>query len=449
MNANVAATVKSKVMCTFLRHGFIRCFVMAHLLRQSDVNPSNRGNLVTVSTGPGSQTSLREANAARVIDAVRTYGSITQVELTAVTGLSQATISNIVKRLTNHGVLKTEGTIRSGRRAQLVSLVRSSGVLAGVQVGRRGLRVAVSDFSLAIQEQKSLPLPANHRSDTTLDRASMLIVEIIEAIGSNVDELSAVGITLAAPVDPESGYISIPGLLPGWEDLDVAEILSRRLNRPVAVDNDANAAALAESRLGALRGVDNGIYVRASYSTGAGVLIRGDIHRGARGVAGEIGHVQVEPTGLICQCGARGCLNTVVGADVLVESLRLSRGYSSLSDVIRGANDSDPGCRQVITDAGAQIGKVLADYAVSFGPTHVVVGGELATMGELLLAPLRDALAGRPLLGESVVVEPAHLGQNAEIYGSLALALEQAKADEGVDSPTQQAARTAERVRGS
>lgn len=155
MNANVAATVKSKVMCTFLRHGFIRCFVMAHLLRQSDVNPSNRGNLVTVSTGPGSQTSLREANAARVIDAVRTYGSITQVELTAVTGLSQATISNIVKRLTNHGVLKTEGTIRSGRRAQLVSLVR---VVAGCL---RECKLGVADY---VWQSPIFLLPSRSRS---------------------------------------------------------------------------------------------------------------------------------------------------------------------------------------------------------------------------------------------------------------------------------------------
>lgn len=405
------------------------------------------GSFWTVSVGPGSQTSLREANAARVIEAVRTYGSITQVELTAVTGLSQATISNIVKRLASEGVFRTENTIRSGRRAQLVSLIRSSGLLAAVQVGRRAVKVAISDFSLNIQKQKVLPLPANHRSDTTLDRASILIVDLIDQVGGDVDGLSAVGISLAAPVDPESGEISLPGILPGWEDLDVASVLSRRLDRPVAVDNDANAAVLAESRMGALRSIENGLYIRASHATGAGVLVRGGVHYGLRGVAGEIGHVQVEPTGLICPCGGRGCLNTVVGADALVESLRLSRGYSSLSDVIREANNGDLGCKQVISDAGARIGSVIADYAVMFGPTNIVVGGELATTGALLLDPLRDALAMRPLVGEGVVVEEAELGQDAEIYGSLYLALGESRRPEGLESSL--TAPAMEKVRGS
>lgn len=400
-----------------------------------------------MTVGPGSQTSLREANTARVIEAVRSFGSITQVELTAATGLSQATISNIVKRLTAQGVFRTENTIRSGRRAQLVSLIRRSGLLAGVQVGRRSLKVAISDFTLEIQQQKVLPLPINHRSDTTLDRAAILIVELIERMGGDVDELSAVGMVLAAPVDPESGLISIPGILPGWEDLNVSSVLSKRLNRTVAVDNDANAAALAESRAGALRGIENGVYVRASYSTGAGVLVRGSIHHGLHGVAGEIGHVQVEPMGLICPCGGRGCLNTVVGADALVESLRLSRGYSSLSDVIREANNGDLGCRQVIGDAGARIGSVVADYAVMFGPTKIVIGGELADTGALLLDPLRDALAMRPLLGEAVVVEPALLGQEAEIHGSLHLALGQSKQPEESTAP--HPAGTTEKVRDS
>ncbi len=402
-----------------------------------------------VSIGPGSQTSLREANTARVIEAVRSYGSITQVELTAATGLSQATISNIVKRLTSQNVFKTESTIRSGRRAQLVSLVRHSGLLAGVQVGQRGLTVAISDFSLDIHELKGLPLPANHRSDTTLDRAAMLIVDLIDGMGSDVKELGGVGISLAAPIDPLTGVISVPGVLPGWEELDIGSVLSRRLNRPVGVDNDANAAALAEFRMGALRGVDNGVYVRASYSTGAGVLIRGEIHYGLHGIAGEIGHVQVEPMGLICQCGGRGCLNTVVGADVLVESLRLSRGYASLSDVIREANNGDPGCRQVIGDAGARIGAVLADYAVTFGPTSIVVGGELATTGELLIAPLRDAIAMRPLLGDAVTVIPAELGQRAEIYGSLVLALGQSKSSENLDVSPGSSSGDVEKVRRS
>ena len=378
-----------------------------------------------MSTGPGSQASLREANTARVVETVRTYGHITQVELTAATGLSPATISNTVKRLVAEGVFRTQSTVHSGRRAQLVSLARQTGLLAGIQVGRRVLKIAISDPSLNIQRSKSLPLPLSHRADTTLDRAALLIVELIEDLGANVDELTAVGVCVAAPVDPDTGMISVAGILPGWEQVKIAAVLGDRLNRPVSVDNDANAAAIAEGRRGGLRGVKNGIYVCASYSTGAGIIINGALYRGARGIAGEIGHVQVEPTGLICTCGGRGCLNTVVGADVLVESLRLSRGYSSLSDVIREAKAGDIGCRQVVGDAGAQIGAVLADQLTSLAPSRIVVGGELASTGELLLNPMGDAIAGRPLLAGNVEIEVASLHGESEVIGALALAYDE------------------------
>ena len=359
------------------------------------------------------------------METVRTYGHIPQVELTAATGLSPATISKTVKRLVAEGVFRTQSTVHSGRRAQLVSLARQTGLLAGVQVGQRVLRIAISDPSLNIQRSKSLPLPLSHRADTTLDRAALLIVELIEDLGADVDELTAVGVCLAAPVDLETGMISVPGILPGWEDVEIGAVLSKRLNRPVSVDNDANAAALAESRRGGLRGVKNGIDVCASYSTGAGIIINGDLYRGARGIAGEIGHVQVEPTGLICTCGGRGCLNTVVGADILVESLRLSRGYSSLGDVIREAKAGDIGCRQVVGDAGSQIGAVLADQLASLAPSKIVVGGELASTEELLLSPMRDAIESRPLLFGAVALELAGLHGESEVIGSLTLAYDE------------------------
>lgn len=364
---------------------------------------------------------------SRVIDVVRQYGHITQVELTAATGLSQASISNIVKSLVAEGIFQTENTIRSGRRARQVSLRRQTGLIAGVSIGRRMLNVGIADQTLEIRSEKHLPLPVNHRPDTTLDRAALLIVELLEGLGASPDELLSAGVVLPAPVDPGTGLISLRGMMPGWEGIETADVLGRRIGRPVGLDNDANAAAVAEARLGSLRSIQNALFVRASYSTGAGIILGGHIHRGARGTVGEIGHVQVDPTGLICVCGARGCLNTAVGADVIVESLRLTRGYSSLSDVIREANAGDPGCRQAIGDAGGQIGSVLADLATTFSPARIAVGGELATTGDLLLDPIRDAIASRPLLGDSVQVELASLGSKAELYGALILALEEAE----------------------
>ncbi|MCD4550230.1 ROK family transcriptional regulator [Schaalia sp. lx-260] len=376
--------------------------------------------------GPsGSQASLREANSVRVVDAIQRYGRITQVELAAVTGLSSATISNIVKQLVERGVVATENTIRSGRRAQLVHLRTQSALAVGVHIAKRALRIEIADASHTVTAEKVLPLPTDHRADTTLDRAALLISELTDEMGVPLDEIVGIGLALPAPIDPHTRNISVRGIMRDWEETDIRHVLERRLGRPVLVENDANAAAIGEYLYGNLRGYSDGVYIRASYHCGAGIMLNGKLHHGPHGIAGEIGHVQVDPLGPICQCGNRGCLNTVVGADALIDLLRVSRGHLSLRDVITLANDGDPGCVHLISDAGTTIGQVVANLITWLDTQRIVVGGELAETGDILLAPLSSAIRTRPLLGyERVSVVQSALHGTAESKGALALALQ-------------------------
>lgn len=372
----------------------------------------------------GTQTSLRELNAARLVECVKRYGQITQVELAAATGLSPATVSNIVKQLVSLEVLNTQNTTRSGRRAQLVSLQRKTGLAAGLQVDHRELRLELADSGGEIDITQRLPLPENHRVDTTLDRAALLVLEACESLGASVEEMAALTMSLPAPVDQANGRILDIGTMPGWAQVDVADVMSRRLGVEVTILNDAHAGALGEIRMGNLRGVQEGIYLHCSRFTGAALIIGGQLPVTGRASAGEIGHVQVDSQGMICHCGARGCLNTVVGSEAIVQMLRLSKGSITLRDVIKQAQAGDPGCCQAIIDAGAQIGKVVADLAIILGSTHIVVGGTLAEAGAVLLDPLADAVKSRPLLGNQVQVQPALLGLKAEVKGALSHALQ-------------------------
>lgn len=356
---------------------------------------------------------------------MKRYGALTQVELAAATGLSTATVSTIVKELLQAGVVHTSPTSRSGRRAQQVTLARRLGLVAGVQFGHRTLRVALGDLGRQVLAEQQMPLPPDHRVDTSLDRAALLVVDLVESVGADIAELLTVGVAVPGPVDAGTGRISIPGVLRGWDDVHIGQVLSKRLARPVVVDNDANLAALAEHELGASRDVLDSVFVRVSYGTGAGIVLNGQLHRGFAGTAGEIGHVQVDPSGPICRCGNRGCLETVVGADALLALLRSSHGDLSLRDVIARANQGDQGCRRVVADAGDAVGVVVAGLATAVNPQVVVVGGELAETGEVLLGPLRDAL-GRSLTPNTVApleVVAGELGQDAEVLGALALAL--------------------------
>lgn len=374
----------------------------------------------------GSQSALRGANRGLILDALKQHGGLTQVELTGATGLSAATVSTIVKELVGAGLVEVHSTVRTGRRAQLVTLARRFGLAVGVHIGLRHMRVVLGDVTHDVLAEQLLPLPAQHRVDTTLDRAALLIMDMLDRMGASLDEVLGIGVGLPAPVDVATGMVSVKGIMRGWDEVPVALVLSKRLARPVFVDNDANLGALAESTLGASRQYQDSIYVRASYGTGAGLVIGGRLHRGFAGTAGEIGHVQVDPSGRICLCGSRGCLDTVVGSQALLEPLRASHGALALRDVIAAANEGDPGCRQVIADAGATIGAVVAGLCVAVNPQCVVVGGELAETGEVLTGPLREAIRRRVLLNQIAPLEvfPAALGERAEVTGALQLVLQ-------------------------
>lgn len=371
---------------------------------------------------PGSPSSLREANSARIIETIKHYGQITQVELAAATNLSPATISNIVKQLVAQNIVRTDTTIRSGRRAQLVSMAVSNGLTIGIQIGQRHLALELADESHEVTAHHRLPLPANHRVDTTLDRAALLAMELTEEVGSSLDDVLAVGVCLPAPIDPATGRISGTTSLDLWSNTDVGAVLESRLKRTVVVENDANAGAVGESRFGELRGHEDAIFVHASRSVGVGLISGGSLHRGTRGLAGEIAHVQVDPTGLVCTCGARGCLETLVGIDALMSQLRLSSGVKSMTDLINAANSGNPGCRQLIADAATTIGSVLADLAVAFAPSRIVVSGDLVHTGELFLHPIHDAIARRPSVSRDLDLVPSSLDGRAEVLGALALA---------------------------
>ncbi len=356
---------------------------------------------------PGSQPSLREANSSRIIEAVKAYGRITQVELASVTGLSPATVSNIVRQLLDQDVVETTATTRSGRRAQLVALKTSSALAVGMHIGRRSLELVIADASLDVRTVKRLPLPPDHRSDTTLDRAALLISDMADDVGASMDQIGGVGLALPSSVGREGRGAAFQ--LPGWEELDVDQLLSARIQRPVLIVKEADAGALAESRLGSLRGASSALYVYASHTTDSSFLVSGTPLAGFRGAAGALGHVRVASAGQICRCGARGCLNTVVAGEALAELVRLSHGPMDLRGIVKAAADGDPGCRQVVADAGSAIGAAVADLATVVAPERITWGGELAAVGEPFVAALRESVRARPLLPspDELLVDPA------------------------------------------
>lgn len=379
---------------------------------------------------PGSQTSLREANRARIVESLQRHGHLTQVELAGATGLSAATVSNIVKELSASGVLNTSTTSRSGRRAVEVTLARQVGLVAGLHFSARHLRVAISDVDRTIVAEHHAPLAHDHKHDREMDRATLLLSDMAESLDSSLSELLAVGMALPVPVKESTGVIATPGLMRGWDGVPIAEAMSERVQLPVFLDTEANLGGLAEARHGAARGSHGAAYIRVGYSIGGSLLIGGAPYHGVNGRAGQIGHVTVDENGPICRCGNRGCLETLAGGPALLDLFREDPGFQRLRDIVLRAEEGDSGARRAIADAGRHIGIAAASLANLFDPDVIVVGGELAEAGELLLAPMRHALE-RAAPGGTDVPELVQgiLGDRAELLGCLALAIDNVAAE--------------------
>jgi predicted NBD/HSP70 family sugar kinase len=277
--------------------------------------------------------------------------------------------------------------------------------------------------------EQALPLPHEHRADTSLDRAALLIVELLARVGADLTELLGIGIGLPAPVDATTGTVSVPGILRGWDDSPVAAVMATRLGVPVFVDNDANLGALAEAAFGAGRDAGDLVYLKVSSGIGAGLILNGRLYRGSGGLAGELGHVLVDPDGIVCRCGNRGCLETVAGTGALVDLLRRSHGEDlTVEAMLDAARTGDAGCRRVIQDAGRALGQVVATLFNVLNPELVVMGGHLARAGDLLLDGVRESVAraALPEASRHAEVVAGVLGDRAQVLGALALVVSEA-----------------------
>jgi predicted NBD/HSP70 family sugar kinase len=206
--------------------------------------------------------------------------------------------------------------------------------------------------------------------------------------------------------------------------------MSERLGLPVYLDNDANLGALAEMLWGAGQGVTQAAYVKVGTGIGAGLVVDGQIYRGAIGTAGEIGHTTVAEDGPVCRCGNRGCLERLVGVPALLDSLRGSRGPGlTMQDMFDLALSGDVGSRRVIADAGRMIGVVIANLCNLMNPGLVIVGGPLSVVGDVLLEPLRASFArcALPVVVASTQLVEGRLGDRATALGAVGLALRKAE----------------------
>jgi predicted NBD/HSP70 family sugar kinase len=375
-----------------------------------------------VNTGPGSPSAWRTANRERVVDALRLHGAMAQAELVRTTGLASATVSNIVAELRDAGMLER----RDGSARAPLFFSQRAGLVVGMDLDHRRLRVILADQSHTVLGEMVQELDVDHQADEAVQRAREVTDELLGKLGMARSSVIAVGMGLSGPIDPRTGEVASSAILPGWVGVRAGEAMSAALGLPVRVDNSANLAALGEAVWGVARGCRHLAYIQVGTGIGAGLLLEGRLYRGMYGTVGEIGHTVVDPGGALCRCGSRGCLETVAGLESLVAAARRQHGPTLDEDgLLALVAAGDIGARRLVADAGAAVGAAVANLCNLLCPQRVVIGGQLARTGEVLLEPLRRAVERDAIerVAQAVQIVSGELGDRAETMGAIALAL--------------------------
>lgn len=352
---------------------------------------------------------------------LRSEGPMSQAGLSRASGLSPATISSIVRELRDKGWLE----VASGGPGRVLRLSRSAGVAVGIDFGHSHVRVAVSDLAHTVLAEVEEPQDVDHSAQDGIAVAARLVQGLLQDLEIPADRVTGVGMGIPGPLRRQTHEVGDSAILPGWVGKDPQLLMESELQLPVLVDNDANLGALGELVWGAGHGCDDLIYIKVASGVGAGLVLHGRLYRGFSGTAGEVGHITIDESGPVCRCGSRGCLEAFVGADGITEPLRRIYGDQlTLRSVVDRALAGDVGCQRVIRDAGRTLGVTVAGLCNLLGPELVVVGGELASAGDLLLEPIQSRVRTASIsAARSTRVVAASLGEHAEVLGALALVL--------------------------
>ncbi len=309
------------------------------------------------------------------------------------------------------------------------------GVAIGLDVGgTKVLGLAVDPATGEVFDERRVPTP--YGSEALVDT----LVEVAAALCGSTDGAVAVGVGIAGLIDIE-GFVRYSPNLPGIVDLDLRGRLAERLGAPVVVDNDATTATIAEHQLGAGKDATDMVYVALGTGIGGGLVLDGEVRRGAHGFGGEVGHMVVERGGRVCACGRRGCWETVASGSALGVLARERAGAGvapailaaagGVVDAVTGehavaaAVEGDDAARAVIATYADSVGLGVAALATVLDPAVVVIGGGVVDAGDIVMAPIRQAVTAHVMGGAhrpEIPVLPAAFGGRAAAIGAAALA---------------------------
>lgn len=331
---------------------------------------------------------MKRHNVHLVINTIIKYGPISRTELRDRVGLTAATVINITNDLLERNILLQEGLAAAsskGRKALMLNVNPTAFYTLGVSLTTRRLRVGLANFHGQIVDHVDVTIRNTITPEEAVDLIQQNVQMLVEKHQVPTEKLVGVGVAAPGPLDTHTGLITVPPDLPNWRNVPLQKLLEERLQLPVRVDNETNAAALAEC----FAGGDEKEFVffisMFRLGVGGGLVLNGEPLLGFHGSAGEVGHLLVQPGGRKCGCGSRGCLEAMISEDALLEAAAAGgAGEISLEELFTRSKNMDPVCYAVVKQAADYLTMAICDVVHMVSPSRIVLGGPLAEMSPQL-----------------------------------------------------------------
>ena len=385
-------------------------------------------------------------NQSRVLDAVRRSDGVSRVELAEQTGLTAQTVSNIVRRLLEDGLVLEDGraTSRGGKPATVLRLNAGAYYAVGMHIDPASTTLVVTDLAGQVVARARRRTPSSQGPRRVIAALSRSVRAIVEQ-ASVPDRILGLGVATPGPLDTGGGAVTPPHL-PGWRAVPLREALAEGTGLEVVIDNDATAATIGERWAGGAERSSDMAFVYVGTGVGGGLVLDGRVYRGGSLNAAEIGHVTVDPRGPSCPCGNRGCLETYIAPHAVAADAARRRGEGSADfergqartvaayrRVCRDAQAGDPVALEVVGAAGRRLGEAATTLLNLVDVPLVVLGGwGMSHVGDLYGSALLSAVSERSIARSMrrVRVETSSIGEDVGAIGAASLVLHSAYSPE-------------------
>ncbi|MET4639183.1 ROK family transcriptional regulator [Mycetocola sp. 2940] len=384
-------------------------------------------------TAPATVSDVRQRNRSQALRSIILAGSTTRAELARESGLSVASVTNLVSELIAEGLVMEGGTVASsgGRPTTLIEPNPSGAYLLGADVGERGVAVELFNLSMARVDREF----RGGREGEPIDAIARDLDEAVEALLERnpgaLDRMVGIGLGLPGIVETdEEGRQVLYAQSLGWPAIPISQLVSHDI--PVFAENGAKTQAMAELWDGSARGASEALVVLMGRGVGLGIITNGQLAHGLSSSAGEWGHVKIERGGRLCRCGGRGCVEAYVGADAILSDWRDAggefegSGWNALGELLDANSSGDPAATRVVDELVATLGSALGGLVNLTNPERVVIGGWVGLRLMETLAPRIDAAIRREALerpGSQFTLSASRFGGDTVALGAAMLPL--------------------------